>query len=71
MAKAGIAPAVISKVLNHLTANTGASRITEVHYAKYSYDAEKKAALLRWDEEIARMISGVTKRDSVIERLSA
>jgi integrase len=71
MAKAGVAPAVISKVLNHLTANTGASRITELHYAKYSYDAEKKAALLRWDGEIARMISGDPQRDNVIALRSA
>ena len=71
MAKAGVSPAIISKVLNHLTANTGASRITEVHYAKYSYDAEKEAALLRWDEVIAGMINGGAKRGKVIELLSA
>ena len=51
MAKGGVPGAIISKVLNHVTAATGGSRITMI-YDRYQYDDEKRAALLKWDERM-------------------
>lgn len=56
MAKAGVSGAVISKVLNHVTASTGGSRITMI-YNRYEYDEEKRMALLKWDERLRTLLN--------------
>jgi integrase len=57
MAKAGVPGAIISKVLNHVSASTGASKITMV-YDRYSYDKEKAFALLKWDAHLTLIVEG-------------
>jgi integrase len=52
MARAGIAQSDIDRVLNHAQAGIGAV------YNRYAYDAEKRAAMERWGEELERIIAG-------------
>jgi integrase len=53
MAKMGIMPHVVEKVLNHISGGT-LSPIALV-YNIYGYDAEKRDALVRWSERIASL----------------
>jgi integrase len=55
MARAGVSGAVISRVLNHVTASTGGSRITLI-YNRYEYDEEKRMALLKWEERLRTLL---------------
>ena len=48
----GIPRLVVSKLLNH--AEGGVTRI----YDRHSYDAEKRAALLRWEERLSELVTG-------------
>jgi integrase len=64
MARAGVAPAVISRVLNHVSGGAGGSRITEI-YNRHGYDAEKRAATLKWDRRLASILS--VGQSSVVE----
>jgi integrase len=55
MAKLGISPHTISLVLNHASARTGT--VTLEHYINlYSYDGEKRHALLAWGEQLRSVI---------------
>jgi integrase len=54
---------VVSKILNH--SQKGVTAI----YDRYSYDAEKKAALDKWDRELRRIL-GVPQRAKVVELVS-
>jgi integrase len=57
----GIPRLVVSKLLNHVERG-----ITAV-YDRHSYDAEKRASLLRWERRLVEIISGEAQRTSVIE----
>lgn len=48
----GIPRLVVSKLLNH--AEGGVTSI----YDRHSYDAEKRAALLRWEERLTELVAG-------------
>lgn len=50
MAELGISPHTISLVLNHVSARKGT--ITSAVYVQYSYDREKREALLAWSAEL-------------------
>ena len=52
MGRLGIAESTISRVLAHAQ-----SGITARHYNLHSYDAEKRAALERWEAELVRVVS--------------
>ena len=54
MAGAGVQRLVISKLLNHVERG-----ITAV-YERHSYDQEKRAALLKWDREVAKIVMSAT-----------
>ena len=43
----------VSRILNHAPKD-----ITDRVYDQYAYDAEKRAALLAWDREVSRIVSG-------------
>src|SRR5262245_7781349 len=55
MARLGIRLEVIEKVLNHTSGSFGG--IVGV-YQLHSYEAEKREALQKWAEEVARIVSG-------------
>ena len=50
MASLGIAPHVISRILNHM--ETGVTAV----YNRYSYDAEKRDALETWEKKIREIV---------------
>jgi integrase len=52
MAAAGVDRLVVGKVLNHV--EHGVTAI----YERHSYDAEKRAALSRWDRRLGEIVSG-------------
>ncbi|SNS30771.1 site-specific integrase [Sphingopyxis indica] len=52
MARAGIAPHVVEKVLNHISGTI--SGVAAV-YNRYGYDREKREALERWGEVLSRL----------------
>ncbi|MFV0298528.1 MAG: site-specific integrase [Hyphomicrobiaceae bacterium] len=54
MAQLGISPHTISLVLNHVSARKGT--ITSTVYVKYSYDAEKRAALNAWGAHLKKVL---------------
>jgi hypothetical protein len=47
----GVPRLVVSKLLNH-----GEQSVTAV-YDRHSYDAEKRAALLRWDRHLQQILA--------------
>lgn len=51
MAEAGIAPHTIARVLNHVDRS-----VTGMHYNHYSYDAEKKEAMLAWERTLLEIV---------------
>jgi integrase len=53
MAESGVPRQHISAVLNHVQAGPTATRV----YDRYSYDAEKRAALERWAKELSRILA--------------
>jgi integrase len=57
MARAGVAPAIISRLLNHVSSGANGSRITEI-YNRHSYDSEKRAALTKWDRQLHAVVTG-------------
>ncbi|MCH9649410.1 MAG: integrase arm-type DNA-binding domain-containing protein [Deltaproteobacteria bacterium] len=59
MASMGTSRLVVSKILNHV--ETGVTAI----YDRYSYDAEKRRALVRWGERLEEILSG-TGEDNVV-----
>jgi hypothetical protein len=48
----GIQRLVVSKILDHVD-----GEITGI-YDRHTYDAEKRAALLKWDRHVAEIVSG-------------
>lgn len=56
MAEAGVSRDHIAKVLNHIEAGPAATRV----YDRYSYDAEKRTALERWEQRLTPIIEGKT-----------
>ncbi len=50
----GIPRLTVSKILNHAE-----SSVTAI-YDRYSYDLEKRQALLAWGAHVARIVSGAT-----------
>jgi integrase len=60
MASAGVARLVISKILNHVEAG-----VTKI-YERYSYDTEKRAALIRWERRLLEIVTD-TRASKVVE----
>lgn len=56
MTESGISSSDVSKILNH-SENTTISR----HYDHYSYDKEKKSALIKWSRRLESIVSEKTK----------
>ena len=56
----GVPRLTISKILNHV--ETGVTAI----YDRYSYDLEKRQALLTWGEQIARIVSGAKSPQALL-----
>ena len=63
MAEMGIAPHTISLVLNHVSARHGT--VTGKVYVQYSYDREKREALLSWSKRLEGILAG-TERENLI-----
>jgi len=55
MAELGISPHTISMILNHVSARQGT--ITNKVYVQYSYDREKREALVAWSTRLEEIIS--------------
>jgi len=55
MAELGISPHTIAMILNHVSARQGT--ITSKVYVQYSYDREKREALVAWSARLEAMIS--------------
>jgi integrase len=53
MAAAGVPRDHVSRVLNHVEGGPTATRV----YDRYSYDAEKRAALDTWQRELRRILT--------------
>jgi integrase len=62
MAEAGVPRQHISAVLNHVEGGPTATRV----YDRYSYDAEKRAALETWAKELARILNAKPKAGAAI-----
>jgi integrase len=62
MAEAGVPRHHISAVLNHVEGGPAATRV----YDRYSYDAEKRAALETWATELTRILAGKSRRGAAI-----
>lgn len=62
MAEAGINPHTISLVLNHISARKGT--ITSRVYVQYSYDKEKREALMAWGTRLEEILSVADTRNS-------
>lgn len=62
MAEARVPRQHISAVLNHVEAGPTATRV----YDRYSYDAEKRAALETWAKELSRILAGKPKAGAVV-----
>jgi integrase len=56
MAEMGISPHTISMILNHVSATRGT--ITAKVYNQYSYDREKREALVAWGVRLEEIIGG-------------
>jgi integrase len=52
MAEAGVSRDHIARVLNHVEGGPAATRV----YDRYSYDAEKRAALERWSRKLTAIL---------------
>jgi hypothetical protein len=57
MAAAGVPRDHVSRVLNHVEGGPTATRV----YDRYSYDAEKRAALDTWQRELRRILADEPK----------
>jgi len=62
MAAERVPQIVISKVLNHVTMNTGGNKITLV-YDRYTYDEEKRQALTKWDEHVQALLDPTARQN--------
>ena len=64
MARLGIAPHVIEKVLNH---SSGAISGVAAVYNRYAYTEEKRAALETWARALEAIIDPAKVTDNVVE----
>jgi integrase len=55
LARNGVPSAIISKILNHVSGDSGVGRITQI-YNRYEYDKEKLDALMMWDAHIVQIM---------------
>lgn len=62
MAEAGVPRHHISAVLNHVEGGPTATRV----YDRYSYDAEKRAALETWARELSHILAGKPKAGAAV-----
>jgi integrase len=62
MAAAGVPRHHISAVLNHVEGGPAATRV----YDRYSYDAEKRAALETWARDLSRILAGKPKARATV-----
>jgi integrase len=62
MAEAGVHRQHISAVLNHVEAGPTATRV----YDRYSYDAEKRAALETWAKELSRILNAKPRTGAAV-----
>jgi integrase len=62
MAEAGVPRQHISAVLNHVQAGPTATRV----YDRYSYDAEKRAALETWAKQLSRILVDTPRTGAAI-----
>ena len=53
MAEMGVNPYTIGRILNH----AGKQSVTEAHYMKYNFDAEKRTALDAWGRRLEAILS--------------
>ena len=56
----GVGRLTVSKILNHVDSGVTAT------YDRHSYDAEKRAALVRWADELDRIVKGRGKEGEVV-----
>lgn len=56
MASLGINPHTISLVLDHISVSKGT--VTGAVYVKYSFDREKRFALVKWADHLRKVVSG-------------
>jgi len=64
LARLGFPPQVIERILNHLSGAQGG--LTAV-YQRHEYRDERRAAMLTWGREVARITSGDEHADNVVE----
>lgn len=62
MARNGIAPHVVEKILNHVSGSLGA--VAKI-YNQWGYDKQKRHALDSWASEVDRIVNG-SKADNVV-----
>jgi integrase len=55
MAKLGVSPFVVSLVLNHISVRRGT--VTGRVYDQYTYDGEKRDALMKWGRQLEQIVS--------------
>jgi integrase len=53
MARIGVDPVTVGRLLNHIQHS-----VTVKHYIRYSFDTEKKDAMLRWDSRLREIVTG-------------
>jgi integrase len=56
MGEMGIAPHVISRIMNHVSVSR--RTVTGKHYLQFDYEPEKRAALNAWGDRLERIIAG-------------
>ena len=60
LARLGVDRFTLARILNH------ADREVTAIYDRYSYDAEKRRALRKWDRHLQAIVSGETQRDEAV-----
>ena len=66
MAELGISPHTISLVLNHVSARRGT--VTGKAYVQYSYDREKREALVCWGARLKQVVTGGHSANTILRR---
>jgi integrase len=62
LAELGTDRTTLKKILNH----TDSGDVTAV-YDRHSYDAEKRAALIKWDRHLERLLTGASGESNVVQ----
>lgn len=63
MAKLGISPHTVSLVLNHISVRRGT--VTGKVYDQYTYDPEKRDALVKWGTQLEKILSGAENKNII------